>query len=104
SWFSGSCVYARARAESVPVARPRLVSFRRRLNLRIKVVGHLRRGILIGPAVDDRLEIEISMSRRAGGGPFQRVGMPRVAPHLLAVENAVDEVHHENDLRGAHRQ
>ena len=50
--------------------RSRIV--RRRLSLRIVIGVDFRRAVFVRPAVDDRLEIEVAVARRAGGRPFQR--------------------------------
>ena len=73
----------------------------RRLSLRIVVGVDFGRAVFVRPAIDDRLEIEIAVARRAGGRPFQAVGVPRIAAGLGPEEDAVDEVDGEDDLRGA---
>src|SRR5437879_55609 len=54
--------------------------------------------ILIGAAVDDRRGVEVAVRRRRRRTPFERVAVPRIAVHLLAPEEAAEEVDQENDL------
>ena len=71
---------------------------RRRLGLRIVIGVDFRRAVFVRPAINDRLEIEVAVARRAGGRPFQRVGVPGIAPDARAEEDAVDEVDGKDDL------
>src|SRR3954463_2543568 len=81
--------------------RRRLV-LRRRLLLRGIVGIHFPRAVLIRPAVDHGLKIEIAMAGRARRLPLQRVGMPRIPPRGRAEEYAVEEINYEDNLRPDH--
>ena len=71
------------------------------------VLHHVvRRGVgvavLVRPAVDLRdLAGPVAVRRRRGRRPLQAVRLPRVLAGLLALERAPEEVHEEDELRGA---
>ena len=80
-------------ASDAPASDVRLRSLgRRRLRLRIVVGVDFRRAVFVRTAVDDRLEVEVAVARRARCHPFQAVGVPRIAAARAAEEHAVDEV------------
>ena len=58
------------------------ICVRRRLRLRVVVGVDFRRAVFVRPAVDDRLEVEVAVARRAGRLPFQAVRVPRIAAGL----------------------
>ena len=72
--------------------------FPRGLGLRVIIFLSFGRTIFIRSAVNDRLEIEIAMSRRAGGLPFQAIRLPGISPRTRPEKHAAKEVDDENDL------
>src|SRR5690606_25585809 len=70
------------------------------LSLGVVIRIHLRRIVFVRSSIDDRLEIEVAMSRRTGSHPLQGVRPPRIPPDTSAPENAPDKVDGEHDLRG----
>src|SRR5207249_10717525 len=70
----------------------------RRDVLREVVLHRLRGRELVRTPVDGGDRFEVAVARRRGGRPLQGVRLPRVLPHLLAAEDADQEVEHEDDL------
>src|SRR5687768_12927287 len=73
---------------------------RGRLILWVIVFADLRRAVFIGPAIYNRLEIKVTVARRAGRLPFQRVGSPGISTRGRPEEYAVEEIDDERNLAG----
>src|SRR4051812_24427515 len=83
--------------------RRRRLVLRRRLSLGVVIGGYFRRAVLVRPAVNNRLEIEVAVSWRARRLPFERVAVPWISPGRRTEKYAVEEIHDKDDLRCHHQ-
>src|SRR4051812_17736552 len=62
------------------------------------VIVFARLTVVIRPAMDDGDRLEVAVSRRRGGGPFERIAVPRIAARPWTKEQTVEEVDQEDQL------
>src|SRR5262245_49112920 len=74
--------------------------FWRRLCLRVIVFVNFRGVVFVGTTVNDRLKVEVAVTRWARGLPLEAVGVPRVSADALPEEHAVEEINDEENLAG----
>src|SRR3954465_13269353 len=62
------------------------------------------RAILVGAAIDHRLNVEVPMRRRRRCSPFERICLPWVSFGFLSDKQAREKIVEKNNLAGAENQ